>query len=66
MSRSCRIPFPAHRHDFTFCLFRAQLRLCADPLQFIAMTAALVVLTMPLAAGVARYGVQNAYFFIVR
>jgi len=35
-------------------------------LQFISMTAALVVLTMPLAAGCARYGVRNAYFWVVR
>ena len=35
-------------------------------LQFIAMTAALTLLTMPLAAGTARYGLANAYFWIVR
>lgn len=29
------------------------------------MTAALVVLTMPLAAGCARYGLHNAYFWVV-
>lgn len=30
------------------------------------MTAALTLLTVPLAAGAARYGLHNAYFWIVR
>lgn len=30
------------------------------------MTAALTLLTMPLAAGTARYGLHNAYFWVVR
>lgn len=35
-------------------------------LQFAAMTVALTLLTMPLAAGTVRGGLQNAYFWIVR
>ncbi|KAL4435890.1 hypothetical protein ABPG77_000652 [Micractinium sp. CCAP 211/92] len=35
------------------------------PAKFIAMTAALTVLSMPLAAGTAYYGPRNAYFWIV-
>lgn len=42
------------------------LPLPLSSLQFIAMTAALTVLSMPLAAGTAYFGLRNAYFWIVR